>query len=140
MTQDTVLTLEQAMEAASASITNFKRFIEALDKFLKAHELGSVEYSAEYSAVSFTAGDHGYDIAMIHLNDQAGKRVVYYYVYTDGTVQGENFSDNTRLQHNLTESFTYTEAAEELLKTVGVWGHSILPKEKIDRMIEILAG
>lgn len=52
------------MEAASDSISNFKCFVEALNKFLEANGLGSAEYSADYSAVSFRADEHCYDIAM----------------------------------------------------------------------------
>lgn len=140
MTQDTVLTLEQAMEAASDSIANLKRFTENLNKFLEANGLGSAEYSADYPAIGFEAGKHGYDIAMFHLRDRFGKDVIYFYVYTDGTVQGENFSLAGAKRDRINDECTYTEAAREVLKTVGVMGHSALSREKIDKAIEALGG
>lgn len=140
MTKDIVMTLEQAMEAASESIANFKRFVESLDKFLKTNALGSAEYSADYPAVSFRADEHGYDIAMFHLRDANSKDVIYLYIYTDGTVQGENFTDDVGLarRSQVSAGCTYTEAACEILKTVGVMNHSALSHKKIDKAIEIL--
>jgi hypothetical protein len=135
-----VVTLEQAMEAASESIANFKRFVESLDKFLKTNNLGSAEYSAEYPATEFRADSHGYDIAMFHLRDQRNKDVMYLYIYTDGTVQGENLSDAPGIDQRsrVNAGCTYIEAAREILHTVGVRGRSTLSGAKIDKAIEVL--
>lgn len=140
MNEETVVTLEQAMEAVSDSIANLKRFTESLNKFLGANGLGSAEYSAEYPAVTFAAGDHGYDIAMFHIRNQSGEDVIYFYVYTDGTVQGENFSLGSIRRDRINDGCTYIEAVREVLKTVGVMEHSALSREKIDKAIEALGG
>jgi hypothetical protein len=133
------MTLEKAMEAISESIADFKRFAEALDKFLKTNNLGSAEYSSEYSAVEFRAGEHGYDIAMFHLRDRDGEDVIYLYVYTDGTVQGENFSLGDR-RDRINDGCTWNDAVREILKTVGVAQHTPLSREKIDKAIELFGG
>lgn len=138
MNQDKVLTLEQAMEAASDSITNLKRFTESLAKFLKANNLGSAEYSDDLEDV---IAEHGYTIGMFRLCDRSGEKdVLYFYVYSDGTVQGENFSLSDSRRDLINRGCTYTEAAQEVLKTVGVMEHSALSREKIDKAIEALGG
>jgi hypothetical protein len=140
MTQQDVLTLEKAMEAASESISSLKRFIESLDKFLKANDLGSAEYSADYSAVEFRCGDHGYDTAMVHVWDRNSELVIYFYVYTDGTVVGGNFSEAFRLNSGINHRCTYLEAAREILKTIGILAltHSPSVSQKINKAIEAL--
>lgn len=144
MTQDNVLTLEQAMEAVSDSIANLKRFTESLNKFLETNGLGSAEYSADYPAVGFEGGRYGYDIAMFHLRDRNGKDVIYFYVWTGGIVQGENFTIQFSLENKqrdlINDGCTYAVAAREVLKTVGVMEHSALSRQKIDKAIEALGG
>lgn len=134
MTQETVVTLEKAMETASESIANLKRFTESLDKFLKANDLGSAEYSSDYAAVTFQSGEHGYDIAMFHLRNRADEDVAYFYVYTDGTVQGEDLSDPAKMEP-LTKGCTYTRAARYILELVGAMHHSPMSRQKIDKVI-----
>ena len=138
MKTDDVVSFEKAMEVVSESIANLKRFTESLDKFLRANNIGSAEYSADYPAVSFRADTHGYDIAMFHLRDHNGEDVIYFYVYTDGTVQGENFSDSPSLTSRLDGGCTYDMAVKEILRTVGVLNHSALSREKIDKIVELL--
>lgn len=138
--KNTVETLEQAMEVVSASIANLIRFVDALNKFLQANGLGSAEYSADYPAVTLSTGDHGYDIAMFHLRNAKGEDVIYFYIYTDGTVWGENFSDasGTKRTSRVNKGCTYTEAAEEVLRTIGVLDHSKLSLEKVNAAVKAL--
>ena len=142
MTKDTVTTLEKAMEVASESIANLVRFVEALNKFLTTNGLGSADYSADYPSVTFTAGEHGYDIALFHLRNRHNKDVIYFYVYTDGTVWGENFSDapGTSRNSRVNNGCTYAEAAREVLITVGTLKHEALSRQKIDKAIEALGN
>lgn len=138
MKTEDVVSFEKAMETVSESVANLKRFTENLNKFLEANGLGSAEYSADYPAIGFEVGKHGYDIAMFHLRDRSGKDVIYFYVYTDGTVQGENFSLTSTQRDRINDECAYVEAAREVLKTVGAMEHSALSREKIDRAIEAL--
>ena len=132
-----VVTFEKAMEAVSESIANLKRFTESLNKFLEANGLGSAEYSADYPAITFQSGEHGYDIAMFHLRNRDGEDVAYFYVYTAGTVYGEDMSDRAKMEP-LTSGCTYIRAMRYVLELVGVMHHSALSREKIDKAIEAL--
>jgi hypothetical protein len=129
------LTLEKAMEAVSGSVADFKRFIEALNRFLEANKLGSASWDETDQP---ELDDHGFDIAMFHLSDSAGKDAMYLYIYTDGTVTGENFAlGHEKSRFGDSPRCSWDGAVREILKTVGVLQHTPLSREKIDKAIEL---
>ncbi len=135
MQKTAVTKIERAMAAASESFTNLKLFAEGLNKFLQANGLGSAGYAA-HEFVELT-DDHGYQIGMFSLYDATGKDVIYFYIYTDGTVWGENFTDDLH-NSDINDTCTYAEAAKEVLKTIGLLNHNPLSKEKIEKAISAL--
>lgn len=139
MTNKDVTTLEQAMTSVSKSIANLRRFVKALDKFLKGNGLGAADYCTYRPEVIEITDSHGYEIAIFQLHDRKKEQLVYFYVYTDGTVWGENFSGTLESQDSLVNGgCTYIEAAQEVLATVGALKHTELSSQKIDKAIKAL--
>jgi hypothetical protein len=134
------VTLEKAMETVSESIATFKRFVEALNKFLELHEIGSAGLDQRPGYPTLDESDNlGYDVAMFHLRDPFGKDVIYLDLYTSGMATGENFlvKDNRSNLGGL-KGCSWEEAIREILVTVGVLQHTALSREKIEKVIEML--
>jgi hypothetical protein len=73
---------------------------------------------------------------VFYLRDAGGKDVIYFYVNTDGTVSGENFSAGRHSR--IYPQCVYSTAAEEVLRTVGAWAHSALSSKRVDAAIKAL--
>jgi hypothetical protein len=134
MQKTAVKKFERAVAAVSESIANLKLFIETLNKFLQANGLGSASYSTEGYAEK---NSHGYQVALFEVFGVDGDAIIYFFVYTDGTGWGENFTVDMH-KSDINDGCTYVEAAEEVLRTIGVLNHTPLSREKIENAISAL--
>lgn len=122
--------LVEALATASESITLLKNFVEALNKFLKLHNLGEADlywfenpvlYKAGYHFVQFTMGNGKED-------------VIYLDFYTGGTATGENRAIGGGID------CSWNEALREILGCIGLLHHDALCGNRVGRIIDMLNG
>lgn len=119
MTNTELAGLQKTLATAHEAIENFKKFVESLNGFMERNQIGFCNFSREYPATTNTSGKHGFDIAMVHITGVDEKDLLYMYVYTDGTVEGE-ILDLAANNGEIAEGTSFVVAARLMLRTVGV--------------------
>lgn len=138
MNKRSVVGFERAMKSVSQSVANFKQFVEGLNKFLQAEGLGSAEYCELYSP-DIQNDRLGYEFAIFSMHDIGGKDLIYFHLYTNGTVTGENFVLGHE-RSRLGSGCSYIRAAEEVLRTIGVLNVGLQQLGKVEAAIKFLLG
>ena len=92
-----------------------EQFAKGLNLYLRENNQGSAEYSTEYEPVG-ESHQHGKTEAMFHLRNGLNEDALYFYLYTDGTVWGENLVDPDNSQ--IVKGCSAAEAVKEVLQTL----------------------